>query len=171
VIAPARAVTHWFRHGVLCLVFSFPGCGGPAWTLHGRPLPYTKQVDTPAPTDSPAAVIPVEKIRGPVLLDCGTDDQVWTSCAYARAIQAHLSAADDRYVHVLYRYLGAGHSLNVLVPYEPGEPSPNTLGDTPLADTDADARLWPKILSFLADRTAQSGTFTASATPLPPNAR
>ncbi len=164
-------------HGVIAstpsdvALCSFPGCSGPAWTLHGRPLPYTKQVDTPAPTDNPAAVIPVEKIRGPVLLDCGTDDQVWTSCAYAQAIQAHLTAVGDRYVHVLYRYLGAGHSLNVLTPYEPGEPSPNALGDTPLADTDADARLWPEILSFLADGTGQSGIFTALATPLPPNSR
>jgi dienelactone hydrolase len=54
---------------------SYPGCTGPAWTLHGKPLPYTRQFDNPDPTDNPAAVIPVQKIHGPVLLDCGTDDQ------------------------------------------------------------------------------------------------
>jgi dienelactone hydrolase len=162
-------------HGVIAstpsdvALCSFPGCTGPAWTLHGKPLPYTRQIDSPAPTDNPAAVIPVQKIRGPVLLDCGTDDQVWFSCAYAQAIQRHLTAAGDRYAHVLYRYLGAGHSVNVLVPYEPDEANPNADGDTPQADTDADARLWPDVLSFLADPARQTGTFTAPATPLPLN--
>jgi len=38
-------------------------------------------------------------------------------------------------------------------------------GDTPLANTDADARLWPDVLSFLADPAGRTGTFTAPATP------
>ena len=162
-------------HGVIAstpsdvALCSSPGCSGPAWTLHGKPLPYTSQVDNPAPTDNPAAVIPVQKIRGPVLLDCGTDDQVWTSCTYAQAIQRHLTAAGDRYAHVLYRYLGAGHSVNALIPYEPGYANPNALGDTPQASTNADARLWPEVLSFFADPARQNGTFTAPATPLPLN--
>ena len=121
-------------------------CQDAAWTLHGRPLPYTRAVDDPDPTDNPAAVIPVQQIRGPVLLDCGTDDQVWTSCAFAQAIQSRLTADDDRYAHVLYRYQGAGHG-NGIVPYEPissaaADQEP-TGGDSPLADVNAMARLWP----------------------------
>lgn len=64
-------------------ICAYPGCTGPAWTLNGRPLPYTKEFDTPEPTDNPAAVIPVQEIRGPVFLDCGGADKVWTSCPYA----------------------------------------------------------------------------------------
>ena len=147
---------------------SFPGCTGAAWTLHGKPLPYTSQFDNPAPTDNPAAVIPVQQIHGPVLLDCGTDDLVWVSCAYAAAIQRRLTAAGDPYPHVLYRYVGAGHLVNSLIPYEPGPPSSANAdgrGDTPLANTDADARLWPEVLSFLANPAGHTGTITAPATP------
>jgi hypothetical protein len=46
------------------------------------------------------------------------------------------------------------------------EANPNPDGDTPQADTDADARLWPEVPSFLADPARQTGTFTAPATPL-----
>src|SRR6185437_363128 len=68
-------------HGVIAsspgevTLCSYPGCTGPAWTLHGKPLPYTNGPDNPAP----AAVIPVQKINGPLLLDCGTADQIWNS--------------------------------------------------------------------------------------------
>jgi len=76
-------------HGVIAsspgyvALCSYPDCTGPAWTLHGKPLPYTNGPDNPAP----AAVIPVQKINGPLLLDCGTADQLWNSCAHAQAIQ------------------------------------------------------------------------------------
>jgi len=38
-------------------------------------------------------------------------------------------------------------------------------GDSPLADVNAMARLWPELLSFLADSGGRTGTFTAPATP------
>lgn len=73
---------------------------------------------------------------------------------------------------MLYRYLGAGHYVNGLIPYEPSSPGAvglNGLGDTALANTntdaDADARLWPEVLSFLANPAGQTGTITAPATP------
>jgi dienelactone hydrolase len=164
-------------HGVIATspndvaLCSYPGCQGAAWTLHGRALPYTHQVDQPSPTDNPAAVIPVQKIRGPVFLNCGTDDHVWTSCAFAQAIQGRLTATHDRYPHVLYEYQGAGHG-DGLVPYEPLSSAYEALdsesqGDSPLADSNAAARLWPELLAFLADSGGRSGTFTAPATPPP----
>lgn len=169
-------------HGVIAsspndvALCSYPGCQGAAWTLDGRPLPYTRQVDEPYPTDTPAALIPVQKIRGPVFLDCGTADQVWTSCAFAEAIQSRLNAAHDHYPHVLYRYQGAGHGAGDLIPYEPISASTADLdgnigGDSPLANSDAAARLWPQLLDFLADPAGQTGTFTAPATPPPLNTR
>lgn len=119
-------------HGVIAsspndvALCSYPGCQGAAWTLDGKPLPYARQVDEPYPTDTPAAVIPVEKIRGPVFLDCGTADRVWTSCAFAQAIQRRLNAARDRYPHVLYRYQGAGHGTGDLTPTNRSHPAPPT---------------------------------------------
>ncbi len=40
-------------------------------------------------------------------------------------------------------------------------------GETPLANVNADARLWPHVLGFLANPAGQTGTFTAPATPPP----
>ena len=124
------------------------------------------------PADDPAAAIPVQDIRGPVFLDCGTDDQVWTSCAYALRIENRLTAAHFGYPHVLYRYLGAGHYVNLLVPYQPGEivadlAKPIGSGDTLLADANAHARLWPQLLGFLAHRAGQTGVVTAPSTAPP----
>jgi BAAT / Acyl-CoA thioester hydrolase C terminal. len=118
--------------------------------------------------DDPAALIPVAKIQGPVLLVCGTADQLWTSCAYAETIQDELTAAGDRYPHVLYRYTGAGHFVNELVPYEPSQLQPQDgygLGATLTANADADAGLWPNLLHFLAGTDVPTGTFTAPASP------
>jgi dienelactone hydrolase len=154
---------------------SFPRGGSAAWTLHGRPVPYTSASvisSANVPADDPAAAIPVAEIRGPVFLDCGTDDQVWASCAYALRIESHLTAARFAYPHVLYRYQGAGHYVNLLVPYQPGEivadlAKPIGSGDTLLADANAHARLWPQLLGFLAHPARQTGVVAAPSTAPP----
>ncbi len=104
-------------------ICSYPGCVNAAWTLGGKPLPYTADVDNPAPTDTPAAVIPDQKINGPVFLDCGEADRTWTSCPYARAILSRLDRYHDQWTHVLYAYPGAGHAIGTFVPYEPLGPA------------------------------------------------
>lgn len=94
-------------------------CLGSAWTLHGRPLPYTAQFDDPHPTDTPAAVIPVERIHAPVLLACGGRDQIWSSCAYAEAVVARRRAHGER--TELHEYPNAGHYVGFPEEvYEPG---------------------------------------------------
>ncbi|MHB1526926.1 MAG: acyl-CoA thioesterase/bile acid-CoA:amino acid N-acyltransferase family protein [Candidatus Dormibacteria bacterium] len=147
-------------HGVIASVpsdaalCSYPGCSGPAWTLDGKPLPYTTQFDDPYPTDNSAAVIPVEQIHGPIFLDCGGADSVWTSCAYADAIMSRLAAHHDPYQHVLYAYPDAGHGVGSIVPYEPDQLSPgcsDLAGSFPSANHIVDAQLWPHLLSFLAN--------------------
>jgi dienelactone hydrolase len=146
-------------HGVIASVpsdaaiCSFPGCGGPAWTLNGQALPYTRDFDDPQPTDNPAAVIPVARIQGPVLLDCGRSDMVWVSCPYAQAIMTELDRAHDRFAHELFAYPDAGHGVGELVPYEPGFQIPENLsGATPLANDVAAAKLWPQVLKFLGSQ-------------------
>jgi dienelactone hydrolase len=131
---------------------SYPSCAGPAWTLHGKPLPYTHDYDDPAPPDDPAAVIPDQRINGPVFLDCGEDDQAWTSCPYGQAIVNLLDDHHDQWSHVLYPYPKAGHGVGSLVPYEPYGPATVAAeGSISFqADQEADAQLWPRLLGFLA---------------------
>lgn len=139
---------------------------GPAWTLNGQALPYTRQFGNPNPSDNPSAVIPVERIRGPIFLDCAGMDHVWPSCQYASAITARLNARHDSRPHVYYAYPDAGHGIGAVLPYEPGAPvadaqsgfpSPLTgvrfsqlAGSTPAANPLALANLWPRLLAFLA---------------------
>jgi len=131
-------------------ICSYPGCTGPAWTLHGQALPFTSEISNPSPADNPAAVIPDQRIQGPVFLDCGEADQTWTSCPYARAILSLLDAHHDKWAHVLYAYPGAGHPVGTLVPYEPYSAAV-AAGDPDYAtDQQALALLWPHLLTFLA---------------------
>jgi len=137
-------------HGVVAAVpanvavCSFPACDGPAWTLGGKPVPFTRQFDEPHPTDDPAAAIPVERIHGPVFLDCAGMDTVWDSCPYATAIMERLDAHHFPHPHTLHRYAQAGHHVGVLIPYEP------TVIDTTQADERARERQWPELLAFLS---------------------
>lgn len=57
--------------------------------------------------------------------------------------------------HVLYRFVGGGHGVNHLIPYEPSVAIPagssqQTAGDSHIANSNADAILWPSLLAFLA---------------------
>lgn len=151
---------------------SFPVPGFPAWTYHGRAVPYFRGLANPlVPTIDPAATIATRRIRGPIFLDCGTADFVWPSCSYAAAIQQGLTAAHDQYPHVLYRYRGAGHFVGSLIPYEPVSAKDSSYrngdGATPLANSNAEARLWPKVLEFLSGRQL-TATVTAPSTPPSP---
>ncbi|HEY2508913.1 MAG TPA: acyl-CoA thioester hydrolase/BAAT C-terminal domain-containing protein, partial [Streptosporangiaceae bacterium] len=140
-------------------ICSYPGCTGPAWTLHGHPLPYTSEFDDPSPTDDPAAVIPDQQIHGPVFLDCAEADQTWVSCRYAQAILQLLDAHHDHWTHTLYANPGAGHFIGSLVPYEPYAPAAVTAaGPSYAADQEALARVWPLLLKFLAGLTSSPAT-------------
>jgi dienelactone hydrolase len=82
----------------------------PSWTLRGRPLPIALADDAKGGFDAPA-VIPVERIRAPILLAAGTRDRVWDSLAYERAIvrRRHRRHAPEPVTAIVYR--GAGHGL------------------------------------------------------------
>lgn len=142
-----------FVHGVIaltpanvsvCGILKHAAFGGPAWTWQGSPIPFTCQPNNPAPTDQPAAVIPVEQIAGPVLVSCGGQDVEWSSCSYARAIIARLDAHHVRYQHRLMNYPTAGHLSNYVDPYIPFPVDPQLPADAP-----ARAQEWPQILRFI----------------------
>lgn len=110
-------------HGVIALVPSSyvnastadPAVAG--WTLGGRDVPWGRPFNVPAADVDPRALIPVERIAGPVLLACGDLDLVWRSCGFVAEVRARLVAA-GRPVTAL-TYPGGGHYVGTLQPYLP----------------------------------------------------
>jgi len=121
---------------VLC---SYPACDGPAWTFGGRPIEFQdSQADANAP-------IPVERIRGRVLLVCGGADAFWHSCPMAQAIVERRRPQPT----TLLEYPDAGHGVGDPVPNVPRHLAAEE-GRTRLANDRARADAWPKLLRFLS---------------------
>ena len=137
----------------------------PSWTSGGQPVAYVrydfsgfangglrgiyaKSLEA-APAD---AVIPVEKIAGPVLLISGRDDKLWPSTPMADAVMARLDAAKFRYAHSHLAYDNAGHAAFGR-PWDPAKPPPQAAfaqaGGTLEGTLAARADNWPKALAFL----------------------
>jgi hypothetical protein len=103
--------------------------GGPAWLRNGRPLPYA---DHQQPDDqNPDALIPAERVRGPVLMIAAGADQVWPSAAMARSLSARLHQHGHPHGHTLLDYPRAGHSLGYLIPQLPPGLFPPGITDQP----------------------------------------
>jgi dienelactone hydrolase len=138
--------------GVIALVPSnvaltaFPSNAGPAWTLHGRPVPFQSQFG-PAVLAAHAA-IPVEKIRGPLFLDCGGADAVWPSCPMANAVIARRKAHHLPYRDHLLTFPDGGHGVGSLVPYVAASEI-ETGGKSLFANARARATAWPQLLDYL----------------------
>jgi dienelactone hydrolase len=60
------------------------------------------------------AAIPVERIRGPVLLVSGVDDQIWPSAAMGECIRSRLAATAHPFEVRHLSYDGAGHAVSIL---------------------------------------------------------
>lgn len=150
--------------------------GGPAWTLGGQALPYVPFhiglgfaaryawaaitgggvslapmfVDSLARA-TPEAEIPVERIRGPVLLGSGGADRKWPSAAMAQRAVERLRRNGHGYADELVSYAGAGHWLPVS--YVPtgglrGRMAVE-IGGTPEGTAQAQREWWPRVLEFL----------------------
>ena len=93
------------------------------FTLGGKPLPYLpygvpftsvfelyakglKALDR-----HPDAVIPVERIAGPVMLVCGKSDTLWPSCPMAELVVQRLKAKGFKPPVQLLQYADAGHAV------------------------------------------------------------
>ena len=163
----------------------WPGCCdsvsalGPSFTVGGKPLPYMPPEPALASTltaisrDGPVrgaplflhrladtaavarAVIPVERIRGAVLLISSTDDGQWPSTFMAEQIMARLRAHGFRYPYSHIANEGAGHPmgrpyLSVVIPDTPNPATGrrNENGGTPAATQRARERAWAAMLEF-----------------------
>lgn len=152
------------------------------WTVGGEPLPYLPHVvpprlaeaerdggtlrlreayaPLPAGAELAAISIPVERIRGPVLLISAGDDGMWDSPGYSAVAAERLREAKHPYFweHVVLE--GAGHPL----PGPPGEPFTSMtapgpgvtfeMGGDPEGTTAARAEAWRRTLAFLREHLA-----------------
>lgn len=158
-----------------------PGNPRAAWTHQGKPVPFLPPAQNRPPESAEvppggipltpiflsamadeaaaqAASIPVEQIRGAVLLVSGEDDQMWPSSMFARRIMARLEQARHPYPCAHLAYAGAGHRISVPnVPtrvnrgLHPVRRRIYAYGGEPAASAAARADSWPRVLAFLKE--------------------
>jgi hypothetical protein len=158
------------------VVWEAPVPGVPAASMYavgGAPLPFVHGPDGTLPKEvrlakmreslrnpPSGAVIPVEKIKGAVLLVSGQEDRSWPSAMMADQIAARLR--DKRFTFPFENdvYPGAGHGF--FAAHDPGDPwftalyrrlmTPTAfpeMGGTTEGNAAAQRDSWPKTLSFL----------------------
>ena len=103
------------------------------------------------------AAIPVEKIRGPILLISGGDDHLWPAGAMSEAIVARLKRNGNAHRAEHLHFAHAGHMLRY--PHLPvtARDSRNkhlrgarfSFGGTPSADAEAQTQAWHRAIAFL----------------------
>ena len=141
-----------------------PMAAEPSWTSGGQSVayvPYDFSSGFKSVIDlythsyakaKPETQIPVEKIRGPVLLISGRQDAIWPSTTMSDAAMARLDAARFRYPHQHLAYDNAGHAAFGKPP-APGVVVPAAMiaqaGGTAEGNVAARVDGWPKALAFL----------------------
>jgi len=157
------------------------GNPGPAWLYRGEPVPWFQPKTPPAPLPATApkggipltpgflkgledheaverALIPVERVNGPIMLVSGDDDQMWPSSRYASMIMRRLRERGHAFADQHLAYPGCGHLVNF--PYVPttvdSSKHPVTghvfaYGGTPEGQAHAREDSWPKVLAFLRE--------------------
>jgi dienelactone hydrolase len=144
-----------------------------SFSLNGKPLPFVpyedfakefmgfqtgdavrirRPQDKGRATNPAAAVtarIPVERIKAPVMLVAGQEDQVWNSAMMAHNIAERRAEAKLETVSLIYVDAGhavGGHGYNPTTQYDA---SPMKMGGTPEGNARAQADAWPKTIVFL----------------------
>lgn len=144
-----------------------------SWTIGGKEVPYAPYVldaygksrrgidlYTPTLAGAPAeAVIPVEKIVGPILLLAGKEDALWPSATMAEQIVARAKQKGFRYPVINMTMEAAGHN----VAGTPNRPTADfvRLGGTPQGLAEAHAKSAQAIIDFL-DRSIGAGSKNAA---------
>ena len=154
------------------------GNASAAWTRDGKPLPYlandvtdelVAQVErggpvwlelafpVPAEDELGPLAIPVEQIRGGVLLVSAGQDRMWPCAIYSEVALRRLERANHPYPYRHLHYADAGH-LIAAPPYGPATeivtPGPGVAfdsGGTAAANASARADAWTQTVAFLTD--------------------
>ena len=157
----------------------------PAWVHHGKPLPVLSALsrtakwelfdDAPAPRRQTtafntavddaqavsAAMIPLEKIAGPILMISGEDDALWPSTRFSEIAEQYLRDAAFPHTVRHARYADAGHTIGL--PFQPStvlaRPHPVSgimlaYGGTVEGNAHASEESWREVLSFLQEATS-----------------
>jgi dienelactone hydrolase len=154
------------------------GGAGSSWTYLGEPIPYVPYKSMPSSREGTQpisfmpfylasldhkdavarATIPVERIKGPVLLISGKDDQLWPSFLMAEMIVARLKEHQHPFRFENLAYDLAGHSIGNT--YSPTTNSTGNsrinLGGQPSGNARAQADSWPRVLKFLQESLKES---------------
>jgi dienelactone hydrolase len=144
-----------------------------SFSLNGKPLPFVPYEDfakefmgfqtgeavrirrpqdkgrAAHPAAAVAARIPVERIKAPVMLVAGQEDQVWNSAMMAHNIAERRAEAKLETVSLIYPDAGhavGGTGYNPTTQYDA---SPMKMGGTPEANARAQADAWPRTIAFL----------------------
>ncbi len=144
------------------------GNGTSTWTLNGLPLPHLPF--SPGPNGDGESLdgmlegienrneieeitIPVEKIRGPVLLVSGGEDRFWPSSQMAEMMVKRLEDFSFPYQVNHLNFPDAGHLFRI--PYLPRSKAEGrgcwSWGGSPGINSRAEAESWQEILAFLAN--------------------
>ena len=144
-----------------------------SFALNGKPLPFVPYVDfqqefmgfqtgddvrirrpqdkgrAANPAAAVAARIPVERIKAPLMVIGGQEDQVWASGMMAQNIAERRAEAKLETVALIYT--DAGHALggtgfNPTTAFNSG---PSKMGGTPEGNARAQADAWLKMITFL----------------------
>jgi len=150
---------------------SWSGASTPksSWTLCGTPvpfLPYRMDYDCikrygfylglylSSLQDRHAverAVIPVERINGPILLVSGTDDAIWPSSTMCEWVVERLKQRHFAFSFQHFSYEGAGHLLagpSRLASASPSGAGDIAIGGTETANAAARDDAWTKVCGF-----------------------
>jgi dienelactone hydrolase len=172
-ITPGAVVTFAIGRNPLCFFRS-------SWSLAGRPVPFVparltgrvlREIASRRPMEIrvfyeaalenaeavATATIPVERIRGPVLLLSGADDRIWPSSRLAEMAIERLDAHDHPYPYTHVSYAGCGHLLPL--PHFPAATSTEhpllrrgvLLGGSREANARASVDGWSRLLAFLGE--------------------
>jgi hypothetical protein len=161
----------------------WPGCGddeasAAAWTIGGIGLPFAspedyqaaallQEMSTPLTNESfeafvsnvttASSSIPIEGIRGPIMLVSGDDDRVWPAAGLAEVAMLRLGKYGHPFRNRHLRYRSAGHAVG----WPPGLPSSPpvarhpldqhrvVLGGTKAGYANSYRDSWPQVLTFL----------------------
>jgi acetyl esterase/lipase len=143
-------------HGVVAGVPSSAALPGltdgsvPGWTWRGKPLPTADWPGAIPAIDDPSAIA-VERITGPILMNCGGNDGLWPSCDFMTAVQARLTARKFRHPVTALRYPEAGHFVGRMMAYRNcSEECFRSHGGTPDANHAALKDSHAKLVALLA---------------------
>ncbi|WP_447931983.1 acyl-CoA thioester hydrolase/BAAT C-terminal domain-containing protein [Sphingopyxis fribergensis] len=134
-----------------------------SWSEKGEPVPHLAYKGQPGSDGlmpvfvnglkeldrNPAAIIPVEKYKGKLLLVCGEAEKLWPSCPMAGQIVAR-AAAKGAPAPVVLRYRDAGHGV-MGAPFADNKARRYwaKLGGTEAGNAAARMDSWVKIREFL----------------------